>query len=198
MKMIKNKFRLSLKLFIIVWIVLIVHVVLKLTFNYWQPYVIPTPQLQAISDYIDGNEWLKIFLNCILYIINAFLMILASVQSWKFKNEIPFITIIICYGISVIDNITPFNTIVDSVLSLFVPIGIPILINKKKWLPAIITFGLSYVFLALSLWLEGFANANNMNYVVALFLNFDYYIMLTLNYFVFNFIREKKEAKNNG
>ena len=47
--MVKNKSRLAIKLFIIVWLVLAIHIALKLTFNYWQPYVIPNETLGAIN-----------------------------------------------------------------------------------------------------------------------------------------------------
>ena len=69
--MVKNKSKLAIKLFIIVWCVLAVHIALKLTFNYWQPYIISNDKLQAISDFIDSNEWLKILLNGVLYFTNA-------------------------------------------------------------------------------------------------------------------------------
>ena len=55
-RIIKSPTRLVVKLFILVWVFLALHITLKLTFNYWQPYVIPTPQLQAISDFIDNKE----------------------------------------------------------------------------------------------------------------------------------------------
>ena len=57
--MIKNKSKLAIKLFVVVWIVLAVHIALKLTFNYWQPYIIPNDQLQVISDFIDDNRWIR-------------------------------------------------------------------------------------------------------------------------------------------
>ena len=88
MKIIKSPKRLALKLFVLVWIFLALQIVLKVTFNYWQPYVIPTPQLQVISDFIDNNRWVEILCNGILYIINATLVILCSIQQWWFKNKL--------------------------------------------------------------------------------------------------------------
>ena len=73
--MVKNKSKLAIKLFIIVWIVLAVHIALKLTFNYWQPYVIPNDKLQVISDFIDDNRLIEIILNGLLYIFNGYIMI---------------------------------------------------------------------------------------------------------------------------
>ena len=54
-KMIPNPLRLVLKLYCLVWFFLILQVVLKLTFGYWQPYVIPTEQLERISNYLDHS-----------------------------------------------------------------------------------------------------------------------------------------------
>lgn len=190
--MIKNKKRFVLKLFIMVWLVLLVHVVMKLTFNYWQPYVIPTAQLQVISDFIDNNLWLKVIINGILYFINAVLIILCGIQEWKFKSWTPLILILASYIISVIDNYTPFNFIIDYILSIAIPIALPLLMKKKNWFLILITTVLSNVFMALSLWLEGFVNSNDMNYIVKTFLELDYYIMLAHNYILFNLIKKKE------
>lgn len=191
--MVKNKSKLAIKLFIIVWVVLAVHIALKLTFNYWQPYVIPNEQLQAISDFIDANRWIEIILNYIWYMISGLLLILAGLRYWKFKNKNQFIIVLSLISISFVllafFKITTINT-------LFITIILPIIFDKKKWLTILITFGLSNIFLFLSLWLEEFINANDMPYLIAMFLNFDYYIMLVLNYFVFNLTR--KENKQNG
>ena len=76
--MIKNKSNLAIKLFIAVWIVLALHITLKLTFNYWQPYVIPNDTLQVISDYIDSHRWIEATLNGILYMINGLILVLCG------------------------------------------------------------------------------------------------------------------------
>ena len=186
--MIKNKSNLAIKLFIAVWIVLALHITLKLTFNYWQPYVIPNDTLQVISDYIDNNYWLKVIIDKSLYIINGLLMLLSSIQCWWFKKKYPIILILIGALLSFIDDFTPYNTIIDSIITLILCIALPLIINIKKWLPTILTFGFTNLFMALSLWLEGFVTTNDMNYIIKVYLQMDYYIMLIMNYFVFNFI----------
>ena len=102
--MIKNKLRLALKMFIILWFLLFLQVILKLTFNYWQPYVIPTPQLEIISDFIDNNLWLKIIINKILWFIGTYFMILSGIQEWKFKNKKIIIILIVIGLISFIND----------------------------------------------------------------------------------------------
>lgn len=188
MKIIKNPKRLVVKLFVLVWVFLILHILLKVTFNYWQPYVIPTPQLQAISDFIDKNYWISVLLDKILFIINTLLMVLSSIQEWWFKKKYPIIIIIVGAILSFVDDFTPYNSLIDSFIALSLGIVLPIIINYKKWLPTILTFGLSNIFLYLSLWLEGTTNVDNLPYIIGILLNNDYYIMLIANYFVFNLI----------
>ena len=197
MKIIKNPKRLVLKLFILVWVFLALQILLKVTFNYWQPYVIPTPQLEAISQFIDNNRWLEILCNGILYVINAILMILASIQQWWFKKKWQMIL-----TFSIVISVYTLTKFIgqNSILTLIVSLGLPLLLDYRKWLYNILTFGFSNLFMFLSLWLEGFVNDNQMYYVTSLFLNNDYYIMLILNYMLFNMIdlyaifRKRKKA----
>ena len=190
--MIKNKLRLTLKLFLILWFLLFLQVILKITFNYWQPYAIPTQQLEVISDFIDSNKVLIIVLDGVFYIFNAIIMILCSIQQWWFKNKKQSIIIISIIILSYIYLII-FGQ--STILSIILNFSIPLIINYKKWLYIILTFIFSNLFLLLSLWLEGFTSSNDMSYIVATFLNIDYYIMLVLNYMLFNFIRIRKENK---
>lgn len=190
-KIIKDKTRLTVKLFIVVWIVLLIHVLLKVTFNYWQPYVIPNEQLQYISDYIDNHKILIILLDNIFYIINGYVMICCGLQKWHLGKNLNIITLALLIG-GYYWGIYIENTF----MSLFITIVFPLILNYKKWFWIILTFIFSFIFLALSLWLEGFINSNNMPYIIATFLNIDYYFMLLLNYFIFNFIRKRKESKN--
>lgn len=185
MKIINNPKRLVLKLFILVWVFLILQIVLKLTFNYWQPYVIPTPKLQAISDFIDNNRWLEIICNGMLYVINAILMILASIKQWWFKKKWQCIL-----TFSIVISVYTLTKFIgqNSILTLIVSLGLPLLLDYRKWLYNILTFAFSNLFMFLSLWLEEFANANNMPYLIAMALNNDYYILLILNYMLFNMI----------
>lgn len=186
-----NPLRLSLKLFGLIWLFLFIHVILKLTFNYWQPYIIPTEQLENVGNFIDDHIFINKFISGILYIINGLLLILCGIQRWWFKNKketfIVGFTLLLMYLLNELFNLDNITIIISSFV-------IPLVLDKKKWLWIILSFVCSFIFLALSLWIEGYSNANNMNYVVALFLNNDYYIMLIMNYILFNIIRLKKEG----
>ena len=190
--MIKNKSNLAIKLFIAVWIVLALHITLKLTFNYWQPYVIPNDTLKVISDFIDENSWIRVLSNFITYTFNGIVVILAILQLWWFKSLkqtlIVFITIILGFIYSLIFKDSIINTIVITIL-------LPLLLNYKKWLNIIINFILNNVFLALSFWLTGFVSGDEMPYIIQSMFIFDYYIMLVLTYFVFNLIKKEKKVK---
>ena len=190
--MVKNKNKLAVKLFVIVWVVLALHVALKLTFNYWQPYVIPNDKLQAISDFVDNYKWIRTLLDCLFYTFNGVIMILSGLQIWWFKSKkqaiIVISLVVLGFIYSLIFNDSTINTILLSLI-------LPFVLNRKKWFTILITFALTNVFLALSLWLEGFVIADDMPYIIQMFLVFDYYIMLVLSYFVFNLITFKKKVK---
>lgn len=190
--MIKNKSNLAIKLFIAVWIVLALHITLKLTFNYWQPYVIPNDTLKVISDFIDENSWIRVLSNFITYTFSGVVVILSILQVWWFKSLkqtiIVFITIVLGFVYNLIFNDGIINTIVITIL-------LPLLLNYKKWLLVIINFVLSNLFLGLSLWLTGFVIIDDMPYIIQMMFYFDYYIMLVLSYFVFNFINKEKKVK---
>ena len=200
--MFKNKTRLALKLFGLVWFVLVIQIVLKLTFNYWQPYVIPTSQLQAISDFVDNNVWIINITDFILYIINGLLMVLCGLQQWCFKDKKQYI---IFFSIIIAFNILYFIPFFRDFTSIIFPIAVPLILNYKKWITILLTSVLNFIFLALSVWLSNISNTSQLPYIIKLLFNLDYYIMLVLNYFVFNFIRvykiklfKRKEMKNNG
>lgn len=187
--MIKNKNKLAIKLFIVVWIVLAIHIALKLTFSYWQPYVIPNDKLKIISDFIDNNNWLEHIISFFFYTFNGIIVILASLQVWWFKNKkqsiIVILLIIASYLLNILlpitTNITPF----------IITIILPLIINYKKWLNIIINFVLNNVFLILSLWLCELTNLDNSQYIIQVLFVLDYYIMMVLCYFVFNLISKK-------
>lgn len=187
--MVKNKSRLAIKLFVIVWVVLAIHIALKLTFSYWQPYVIPNETLQSISNFIDNNRWIEATLDSLFYVFNGYVVICCCLQVWNLKKKTAYITIVLLLlGYLWVTFIE--NTIIAIVLS----IVYPLILNRKKWLYVILAFVFNNLFLALSLWLTGFVSTNEMDYIIGCFFTFDYYIMMVLCYFVFNFIR--KENKN--
>ena len=190
--MIKNKTRLVAKLFILTWVLLILQILLKLTFDWYKPYVIPNHQLEKIGNFIDTTKWLKIILIGLFYLVNSIILALCGLQQWKFKNKIQRITfypsVFICYSLNIIFP--------DNYFTIFVLLLVAISLNYKKTLYIIASFVNSFLFLLLSTWLEGFVNSDNVNFIISLLLNNDYYIMLILNYILFNFIRMKKEEKN--
>ena len=201
-RMIKNPLRLALKMFGLLWFFLFLHIFLKVTFNYWQPYVIPTPQLEMLGNFIDSHKWLQATLNGIFYVINGLIVVLCGTQQWWFKSKKEFLIILVIITLLYVINETLYLDDYTIIVGWFI---LPLSINYKRVIWIIGTFILTLIFLPLSLWLEGFANANNMNYIIGTFFQIDYYLMLGLNYILFNLIRIyldnkklKKEMKNNG
>lgn len=190
---IKDKLKLVKKLWYIVWATLFVMVILKLTFNYWQPYVIPNEKLQIISDFIDDNAIIKTIIDKFFYSINLYFLILTGIRKWKFNKKYPIIVILLCAVLSALDDLTIYNSLFDSIISIFSLIVFTIIIDKTKWKSILLSFLLSNIFLFLSLWLENVSNVDIKPYIIKLLLNFDYYIMMILNYFIFNLFILRKE-----
>lgn len=191
-RMIKNPLRLSYKMFFLLWFFLIVNVLLKVTFDYWQPYVIPTPQLERLGNFIDSHRWIQATLNGIFFLINGIVIILCGTQQWWFKNKKQTISTLILIIILFVLNVT---LKLNDYTVIFGCIIYPLILNRKKWLWILLTFIFSIIFLKVSLWLEGFISADNMSYIIRMLFQGDYYIMLGLNYILFNLIRIKKEMK---
>lgn len=191
-RMIPNPLRLALKMFELVWFFLVLQVVLKLTFNYWQPYVIPTEQLQSVSNYIDSHIWLSTTINGLLYLFNGIIVLLCCLRQWWFKDRKQLILIvsliILGYIYSLIFKESTINTIIITII-------VPLILKPKNWLWIILTFVSSNLFMLISFWLQNKTNAYEMNYIIAIFFNNDYYILLILNYILFNLIRMKQEMK---
>lgn len=192
-KIFKDNTRIAVKLFIMVWVVLLVHVLLKVTFNYWQPYVIPNEQLQYISNFIDNHKILIIILDSLFYIFNGYIMICCSLQKWHLGKKLNILTLILL----VLGYL--WGTFVETtIFTIFLSIVYPLILNYKKWKYILLTFILNNLFLILSLWLCETINIDTMPYIVNTLFVLDYYIMLVLNYFVFNFLRIRKGSKNGS
>lgn len=192
---IPNPLRLTFKLFILVWVFLVVQVLLKLTFNYWQPYVIPTDSLELVGNYIDSHRWLQATLNGVFYVINAVLVLFCCLQQWWFKNKLEMIiSLIVIIGCYILNETLELNNITPIITTIL----LPLFFDKKKWVWVALTFLTSNLFMILSFTLEGISNTNYVNYIIGTFMQFDYYILLVLNYILFNLIRIKKEMNNNG
>lgn len=189
MKMLKNKTRFFLKLYIVVWITLILLVLMKLLFGYYQPYVMPNDKMQMLSDFIDRNKWLVIILDSIFYILNGIIYTLIAIKQWWFK-KIWHIVLVIGILVARCIYINIFGQ--SDILTLFITLGIPLIIDYKKWLYTLIAFILSNVFLALSLWFNGNTNVKELPYLVHTLFLFDYYIMMILEYITTNLIKFKK------
>lgn len=191
MKMLKNKTRFFLKLYIVIWITLILLVLLKLLFGYYQPYVMPNDKMQMLSDFIDRNKWLEIILSLIFNIGNALLMILCSIKQWWFKKTWHMI---LAFGLIIAKYFIVEFVGSSTILTIFCVIGLPLIIDYKKWHYTLIAFALSNVFMFLSMWFNGNTNSSELPYLIRMLFMFDYYIMLGIEYITTNLITFKKKG----
>lgn len=191
MKMLKDKTKFFLKLYIIIWVVLILLVLAKLLFGYYQPYVIPNDKMQMLSDFIDRNKWLEIILGLLFNVSNGLLIVLCCIKRWWFEKK--WHTILV-FSVLILKYL--FATFIgqSTILTLFVAFGLPLIIDYKKWHYTIIAFVLSNIFLLLSLWFNGNTNTSEMPYIIRTLFLLDYYIMLGIEYITTNLIKFKKKG----
>ena len=191
-RMIPNPLRLALKMFGLVWFFLVLQVVLKLTFNYWQPYVMPTEQLQSVSNYIDSHMVLQTIIFGITYLFNGTLVILCCLRQWWFKSKKETIIVLSLIILGYLSSVFLNDVIIHT---LFLSIVLPLILKPKNWLWIILTFIISNVFTIVSFLLANIVKSTDMNFLTNIFMQNDYYIMLILFYLLFNLIRMKQEMK---
>ena len=191
-RMIPNPLRLALKMFGLVWFFLVLQVVLKLTFNYWQPYVIPTEQLQSVNDFIDSHIWLSTTINGLIYFFNGILVLLCCLRQWWFKDKKQTIIVLSLIILGYLSSVFLNDVIIHT---LFLIIILPLILKPKNWLWIILTFIISNVFTIISFLLANIVNTSELNFIINVFMQNDYFIMLIMNYILFNLIRMKQEMK---
>lgn len=191
-RMIPNPLRLALKMFGLVWFFLVLQVVLKLTFNYWQPYVIPTEKLQSVSNYIDSHIWLSTTINGLIYFFNGILVLLCCLRQWWFKDKKQTIIVLSLIILGYLSSVFLNDVIIHT---LFLTIILPLILKPKNWLWIILTFIISNVFTIISFLLANIVNTSELNFIINVFMQNDYFIMLIMNYILFNLIRMKQEMK---
>ena len=106
-------------------------------------------------------------------------MLLCCLRQWWFKNKREAIIVIDLIILGFLSSILLNDIYVHTI---FLSIVLPLILKPRNWLWIILTFIASNLFMFLSLIIEGFSNADNVNYIVRMFLQNDYYIMLFMNY----------------
>ena len=136
---------------------------------------------KKFCNYIDEHLFLKYgIINLIINIIGSSLYYMAIFQEPKFtKKTLCWFIPLIIYAI--IKSACYNAKTVFYVLDIVMMIGLPLLIDYKKWLVIVITFVLTFVFQLISMVLK--MNQYKMfdnNTLICLILSIDYYIMLVI------------------
>lgn len=138
---------------------------------------------QDFCSYVDNNSFVKYgLINLPINILSCSIYYMAVLQENKLtKHSLKWLIPLVIYAI--IKTIFNRHDKVFYVVDIIMMIGLPIVIDKSKWLWAIISFGATLLFQALSMIMkmnhyEMFDN----NTIVFIILNIDYYIMLIIYY----------------
>jgi len=132
-------------------------------------------------DCVDNHLFLRYgIINLTINIISSSLYYMAIFQEPKFsKRALLWFIPLIIYAI--IKSIFYNAKVVFYVLDIVMMVGLPLLIDYKRWLVIIISFGLTFVFQYISMLLK--LNQYTMfdnNTIMVFILNIDYYIMFII------------------
>ena len=184
-------------IWIMLWIILVILLVFKYCFGIWYPIVVKYKWFIDLCEVIDNNKAIYYTISLILYIININLISLICMNKKKYDNYIWLIIVnVIIVGVYFLKY---FNSILGSVLEVVLMIVPYILINLKQN-----NFGKKYkniifpiiFYLVINAWQFSiyFVRGLNINeldklpMLVALILQIDYYIFLTITWIGVSFM----------
>ena len=122
--------KLVFRIWICLWIILIMMVIFKFCFNIWYPIVEDNKYILAISKFIDNNLIFKTIIMFCFYLLNINLWVLIAILSKKYQNKKLMILIqILIIGGFTIKN---FNNTYGCIFELLYLVIIPIIINFKR------------------------------------------------------------------
>lgn len=193
--------KLVLRIWAMLWIVLIILVIFKLCFNIWYPIVVDSSWFTRVCAVVDSNEWLKFIFVLPLFIGSVNIIFLTYTANLKYKNR----KMMICFNLLFVINyvLKMSNNLLGTIFEiLFIVIAIIInlktkkikfkfkKIGKLKVNPKVITILLRVLlpiltYLMINLWQFNIffirdieKILNDLNFVVSMILQFDYYIFI--------------------
>lgn len=179
--------KLILRLWIILWICLIILLVMKFCFGIWYPIVIKNQALLDFSNYVD-NTWIKYLILSVFYFVSGHILYLTSVTKKKYTNIKEFILISIL--IIAAFAIKFYNRYLSLLFELITAVIIPIivLIREYKGVPKyililypIIVQGLVFLWQLNILIVRNYdLDFDSIGTIFEIVLQVDYYIFLTL------------------
>lgn len=179
--------KLILRLWIILWICLIVLLVMKFCFGIWYPIVIKNQALLDFNNYIDST-WLKWLFLGIFYTFSGNILYLTSCKKKKFSNIVEFIliNITIILTLYVKTQIYWLGITLEIIISVVIPIIYLIKTNKyiNKFiliLYPIAIQGIVFLWQSNILLVRGLpANLEDVGTIFQIVLQIDYYVFLSV------------------
>lgn len=179
--------KLVLRVWLSLWLVLIVLAIAKLVFNEWFPIVINNEIFININNYVENNHILKKCIMFVFYLLNINIWYLTASSKKKYTNLLEFVLIQV--SIVALFHIKQQNNLIGSMLELIILIIIPLinLFRSKKYSKTksfILPF---FIYILINIWQLNIMFIRGINDIISS-LPFLIGIILQLDYYIFNII----------
>lgn len=179
-------------LIVVSWIVLIICLIIKLFGGNWFELGTENDKFIAFCQFVDNTMWLKMTLACLIYLFTTYpiICIILNKKYLSIKLSIIFIPIMITKSI-----LGWYNTLIASIIDIFITFIIPIILTRN-WKRPIITIILILLFQIISIIFRNISfNFNFDNtFLQQTIYQVDYYLMILLFYlYNFKFFQEESE-----
>lgn len=183
------------RIFIILWISLIILLIMKFCFNIWYQIVIKNKTLININNFISSN-WLKYIVLGVFYLLNGNFAYLSGCQKTKYNNILETIIInIATVGVLCLKHLNMTLGIFSEVaLFIIVPIIYSLVYHKeysklKNILVPIIVQGLVMLWQCNILLVRGLPKIlADVEVIIQIALQIDYYIFIIILYLEVNYM----------
>ena len=179
--------KLIIRLWIILWLCLIILLIMKFCFGIWYPIVVENKILLNISDYID-NSWLKYLILSIFYVFNINLVYLTACRKVKYDHILEILLINLLIALTFI--VKMYNNYLGFIGEFLIVIPIPIIYFHKYHPEDSIIKDILWTFvlqILIMLWqcnillVRGLPNPlTSASTIIQIILQLDYYIFLTI------------------
>lgn len=187
--------KLIFRLWIVLWLCLLILLVLKFCFNIWFPIIIENESFIKTNDYIK-NTWLKYLVSGFLYFVSANIIYLTSCKKKKYTKWYELLGINMIMTISfILKHIFPFYAFIPEAIFLIL---IPIIYllktyRKPKWfliLFPIIIQALTIIWQLNVLFIRNvdFNTISNEYFILGIILQLDYYIFIIITWIGVNYM----------
>lgn len=179
--------KLIIRLWITLWLCLIILLIMKFCFGVWYPIVVENKTLLNISDYVD-NSWLKYLILFLFYAFNINFVYLIACRKIKYDHILE--TLLINFLIVLTFAVKIYNNYLGFIGEFLIVIPIPIIYFYKHHSEDCILKDILWTFvlqILIMLWqcnillVRGLPNPlTSADTIIQIILQLDYYIFLTI------------------